>query len=132
MFLSYLSDARSNDIFLSMFWTGSCRYTIYYGGDETAARLGPLNAAVLNASYERKSRSYTAFSVDFAAEGNPNDEFFKELDIKLRAKLTSYGEDDPRAGHVDVRCYNLTRNHENVEKIQCYTTFTKLTEAVEY
>ncbi|CAL9231134.1 unnamed protein product [Arabidopsis halleri] len=96
----------------------SSRYTIYYGSDETAARLGPLNAAVLNASYERKTRSHTAFSVGFAAEGNPNTVVFKQLDIKLRAKLTSYGEDDPRAGHVDIRCYNLTRKHENVEKIQ--------------
>ncbi|XP_020875791.1 uncharacterized protein LOC9308061 [Arabidopsis lyrata subsp. lyrata] len=91
----------------------SPRYTIYYGGDETAARLGPLNAAVLNASHERKSRSHTAFSVDFAAEGNPNNEFSKQLDIKLSAKLTSYGEDDPRAGHVDLFANSISVSNAN-------------------
>ncbi|EOA19590.1 hypothetical protein CARUB_v10002739mg [Capsella rubella] len=89
-------------------------YTIYYGDDETAVRLGPLNAAVLSTSHARKSRSHTAFSVDFVAEGNPNDDIFKQLDIKLRAKHHGYYEDEPDAGHVDISCYNLARNHENL------------------
>ncbi|XP_010456626.2 PREDICTED: uncharacterized protein LOC104738088 [Camelina sativa] len=102
----------------------SSRYSILYGSDETGVRLGPLNAAVLNTSNERKSPSHTAFSVDFVAEGNP-DVVLEQLDIKLRAKHKNYGESD-NAGHVDIRCHNLTRSHENVEKIHCHSSFTKL------
>ncbi|KAG7556057.1 hypothetical protein ISN44_As11g021300 [Arabidopsis suecica] len=47
----------------------SSMYTIYYGVSETALKLGPLNAAVLNTSHKRISRRHTAFSVDFVAEG---------------------------------------------------------------
>ncbi|KAG7551477.1 hypothetical protein ISN45_Aa06g021500, partial [Arabidopsis thaliana x Arabidopsis arenosa] len=98
----------------------SSRYTIYYGDDETAVRLGSLNAAVLNTSHQRMSRSHTAFAVDFVAEDTQNaDDVGKQLDIKLRAKHQGYGEDYPEAGHVDIMCHNLTRNHEKVEKIQC-------------
>ncbi|XP_010495349.1 PREDICTED: uncharacterized protein LOC104772432 [Camelina sativa] len=82
----------------------SSRYSILYGGDETTVRLGPLNAAVLNTSHERKSPSHTAFSVDFVAEGNTNGVVFEQLDIKLRAKHKNYGESD-NAGHVDISCY---------------------------
>ena len=62
----------------------SCRYTIYYGVGETALKLGAINAAVLSTSHKRISRHYTAFSVDFVAEGNPI--VLEQLDIKLRAK----------------------------------------------
>ncbi|EOA22413.1 hypothetical protein CARUB_v10003052mg [Capsella rubella] len=110
----------------------SSRYTIYYGDDETAVRLGSLNAAVLKTSHERRSRSHTAFSVAFVGESNPNDGIFKQLDIKLRAKHQGYDEDEPDAGHVDIRCYNLTRNHENLDKIQCYSSFTELKQELKY
>ncbi|KAG7551474.1 hypothetical protein ISN45_Aa06g021470 [Arabidopsis thaliana x Arabidopsis arenosa] len=46
----------------------SSRYSIYYGANETTVSLSPLNAAVLDTFHERKSRSHTAFSVDFVAE----------------------------------------------------------------
>ncbi|XP_010456629.1 PREDICTED: uncharacterized protein LOC104738093 [Camelina sativa] len=83
------------------------RYTIYYGDDETAVKLGPLNAAVINTFYYRKSRSHTVFSVDFDAEGNPNGDIFKQLYVKLRAKHIGDHIDDDDAGHVDIRriCY---------------------------
>ncbi|XP_010456628.1 PREDICTED: uncharacterized protein LOC104738092 [Camelina sativa] len=103
----------------------SSRYTILYGVNETAVKLGPLHAAVLNTSRERKSPSHTAFSVDFVAEGNSTDVIFEQLDIKLRANHNIFG-DNPEPGHIDIRCYNLTRNHENVEKVQCYSSFTAL------
>jgi len=88
--------------------------------------LGTLSAAVLNTSHERKSPSHTAFSVDFVAEGNPNDVVSEQLDVKLRGTHKSYGENYDNAGHIDVSCRNLTRSHENVEKIQCHSSFTKL------
>ncbi|KAG7551472.1 hypothetical protein ISN45_Aa06g021450 [Arabidopsis thaliana x Arabidopsis arenosa] len=104
----------------------SPRFAIYYEGDETDVSLGPLSAAVLNTSHVRKSPSHTAFSVDFLAEGNPSDAVSEQLDIKLRAKHKSYGDDYDNAGHIDISCRNLTRSHENVEKIQCHSSFTKL------
>ncbi|XP_010495353.1 PREDICTED: uncharacterized protein LOC104772438 [Camelina sativa] len=101
------------------------RYTILYGVNETAVKLGPLHAAVLNTSHERKSPSHTAFSVDFVAEGNSTDVVFEQLDIKSRANHKIFGN-NPKPGHIDIRCYNLTRNQENVEKVQCYSSFTAL------
>ncbi|XP_010424217.1 PREDICTED: uncharacterized protein LOC104709273 [Camelina sativa] len=104
-------------------------YSILYGGDETTVRLGPLHAAVLNTSHARKSPSHTAFSVDFAAEGNSTAVVFEQLDIKLKANHKVY-VGYPEPGHIDIRCYNLTRNHENVEKVHCYSSFTPLTEVI--
>ncbi|EOA22872.1 hypothetical protein CARUB_v10003603mg [Capsella rubella] len=100
----------------------SSRYSIYYGGDETAVSLGALNAAVINTFYARKSPRHTAFSVDFVAEGNPNDVVSEDLDIKLRAKhLSYYRAYSDIAGHIHIRCHNLTRIHDNVKNIQyCY------------
>ncbi|EFH63316.1 hypothetical protein ARALYDRAFT_315689 [Arabidopsis lyrata subsp. lyrata] len=96
---------------------------IYYGGD-TAVRLGSLNAAVLNTSHKSYSPSQTVFSVDFVVEDHPNDVVYEQLDIKLKAKDDSYRGDI--AGHIDIRCRNLTQIHENVEKIQCHSSFTEL------
>ncbi|KAG7603051.1 hypothetical protein ISN45_At05g020530 [Arabidopsis thaliana x Arabidopsis arenosa] len=102
----------------------SYMYTIYYGVGETALKLGAINAAVLSTSHKRISRHYTAFSVDFVAGGNPI--VLEQLDIKLKAKEKAYvGYDAP--GHIDIRCYNLTPSHENVN-IQCKSSFTELTE----
>lgn len=89
-------------------------------------RLGPLNAAVLSTSHERKSRSHTAFSVDFVAEGKPKDVVLEQLDIKLRALHKVYGEKYNDAGYIDIRCYNLTLSHVNVGDIQCHSSFTQL------
>ncbi|CAL9231129.1 unnamed protein product [Arabidopsis halleri] len=83
----------------------SPRFSIYYEGDETDVSLGLLSAAVLNTSHERKSPSHTAFSVDFLAEGNPNDAVSEQLDIKLRAKHKSYGDDYDNAGHIDIKLF---------------------------
>ena len=86
-------------------------------------KLGAINAAVLSTSHKRISRHYTAFSVDFVAGGNPI--VLEQLDIKLKAKEKAYvGYDAP--GHIDIRCYNLTPSHENVN-IQCKSSFTELT-----
>ncbi|KAG7556056.1 hypothetical protein ISN44_As11g021290 [Arabidopsis suecica] len=104
----------------------SSRYSIYYGADETTVSLGPLNAAVLDTFHERKSRSHTAFSVDFVAEGNPNGVVFEELYIKLKATHKVYRYVFDNAGHIDIRCHNLTRSYENVERIQCHSSYTKL------
>ncbi|KAL9811084.1 hypothetical protein AtNW77_Chr5g0106031 [Arabidopsis thaliana] len=104
----------------------SPRYSIYYGPDETAVSLGTLNAAVLDTFHERKSRSHTAFSVDFIAEGNPNGVVFKELYVKLKAKRKIYGNVFGYAGHIDIRCQNLTRSYENVEKIHFHSSYTDM------
>ncbi|CAL9239569.1 unnamed protein product [Arabidopsis halleri] len=104
----------------------SRRYSIYYGGDDTAVRLGPLNAAVLNTSHISNSLSQTVFSVDFVVEDNPNNVVYKQLDIKLRAKHKHKHRMEEFAGHIDIRCHNLTGIHENVEKIQCHGSFTEL------
>ncbi|XP_010456630.1 PREDICTED: uncharacterized protein LOC104738095 [Camelina sativa] len=104
----------------------SSRFSIYYEGYETAVSLGSLSTAVLNTYHERKSPSHTAFSVDFVAEGNLNDVVSEQLDIKLRAKHKTFGDDYANDGYVDIMCHNLTRSHENVEKIHCHSSFTKL------
>lgn len=101
----------------------SCSYSIYYGGD-TAVRLGSLNAAVLKTSHKSYSPSQTVFSVDFVVEDHPIDVVYEQLDIKLKAKDDSYRGDI--AGHIDIRCRNLTQIHENVVKIQCHSSFTEL------
>ncbi|XP_023635705.1 uncharacterized protein LOC17882756 [Capsella rubella] len=104
----------------------SSRYSIYYEKDETAVSLGALSAAVLNIYHEPKSPSHTAFSVDFVAQGYPNDVVFQQLYIKLRAKHKTYGDSYDNAGHVEIRCHNITRSNENVDKIHCHSSFTKL------
>ncbi|EOA23057.1 hypothetical protein CARUB_v10003827mg [Capsella rubella] len=82
----------------------SSRFLIFYGGDETAVRLGPLHAAVLNTSHARKSSSHTDFSVDFVAEGNSTDAVSEQLQIKLRANHNVYAF-HPEPGHIDITCY---------------------------
>ncbi|EFH48247.1 predicted protein [Arabidopsis lyrata subsp. lyrata] len=91
----------------------SPRFAIYYKGDETDVSLGLLSAAVLNTSHERKSPSHTAFSVDFLAEGNPNDAVSEQLDIKLRAKHKSYGDDYDNAGHIDLFANSVSVSNAN-------------------
>ncbi|XP_023635726.1 uncharacterized protein LOC17881968 [Capsella rubella] len=103
------------------------RYSIYYGGDETGVRLGSSNAAVLSTYHERKSPSHTAFSVDFVAEDNPNDAVVsKELNIKLSAAYKVHIiHFFNHAGYVDIKCRNLALSYDNVEEIQCHSSFTK-------
>ncbi|VVB16864.1 unnamed protein product [Arabis nemorensis] len=104
----------------------STRYSMYYDGNDASVRLGPLNAAVLNISRRREARDVTVMSLAFAAEeGSGND--VVSLGVKLRAMHKRYVNYD-EAGHLDVRCQNLTRSHENVNihKIICQSSFTPL------
>ncbi|KAG7603049.1 hypothetical protein ISN45_At05g020510 [Arabidopsis thaliana x Arabidopsis arenosa] len=89
------------------------RFSIYYEGDETEVSLGTLSAAVLNTSHERKSPSHTAFSVDFVAEGNPNDVVSEQLDVKLRGTHKSYGENYDNAGHIDLFTNSVSVSNAN-------------------
>ena len=104
----------------------SSRYSIYYDVGDASVRFGHTNVDVFNITRKRNSRDHTAFSLDFVAgEVNGTDVVSQELHIKLRGKHKRY-VDSTEAGHFDVRCQNLTRSHENIKKIKCYSCFTRL------
>ncbi|XP_023635727.1 uncharacterized protein LOC17883999 [Capsella rubella] len=91
----------------------SSRYSIYYEKDETAVSLGALSAAVLTTYHEPKSPSDTAFSVDFVAQGNPNDVVLEKLYIKLKAKYLSYRDGYNNAGHVELFANSVSVSNAN-------------------
>ncbi|KAF3562537.1 hypothetical protein DY000_02017097 [Brassica cretica] len=104
----------------------SSKYSIYYDVGDASVRFGHLNIDVFNITRKRNYRDHTAFSLDFVAgEVNGTDVVSRELHIKLRGKHKRY-VDCTEAGHFDVRCQNLTRSHENIKKIKCYSGFTPL------
>ncbi|CAH8389903.1 unnamed protein product [Eruca vesicaria subsp. sativa] len=106
------------------------RYSIYYDVGDASVRFGNLTIDVFNIIPKRNYRDHTAFSLDFVAgEVNGTDVVSQELYIKLRGKHKRYVA-STEAGHFDVRCQNLTRSHENIEKIKCYSFFTRLKKLV--
>ncbi|CAA7038130.1 unnamed protein product [Microthlaspi erraticum] len=102
-------------------------YSIYYDADDAAVKLGPRNVACLNITRsldDCRDQHRAAFSLFFVAEeGNRSVVVSEELDIKLRAEHKRYVNFD-EAGHINIRCKNLTRGLD--EKIICQSYFTEL------
>ncbi|XP_023635738.1 uncharacterized protein LOC17881593 [Capsella rubella] len=95
---------------------------VYYNGHNVQAKVGSLNAAVLETSRrDDSSGRHTSFLVDLATEGNHSHVFAAsprgfELELKLSAK------DYLSVGHFEIRCQNLTIGYE---KIRCYSSFQR-------
>ncbi|CAH8383269.1 unnamed protein product [Eruca vesicaria subsp. sativa] len=103
----------------------SSRYSIYYNDPDASVRFGDVNVAVFYIVHERKYGDHTAFSLVFDAGELINGTDDVELHIKLRGMHKRYIDYD-EAGHFDIRCQNLSRSKENIEKINCHSYFTQL------